>query len=100
MRRQAAALLACLILTAGVLSSCEREETSTASPDVKAYLNEDGQNIKRLESKADTLEGRIGALERRIGALESNTDTSSVTYLERRVGELERQMHALRQTQR
>jgi predicted RNase H-like nuclease (RuvC/YqgF family) len=102
-----AALLACLMFTAAVLSSCEEKQTSTASEDVKAYLNDDERDIKRLKNQTEILERRVGELESKMGNLEttmrnleSNTDTSSVTYLERRVAELERKMHVLTTTHR
>lgn len=101
-----AALLACLILTAGVLSSCEREpsipEKITA---IYSALNEEDQDIKKLKNETETLERRVGELESKIGNLESTmrnleTNTSSVTYLERRVAELERKMRVLTTTHR
>jgi polyhydroxyalkanoate synthesis regulator phasin len=104
-----AALFACLMFTAGVLSSCEREpsipEKITA---IYSALNELDQDIKRLGSRTDTLESKTEMLEKRVGDLEnkterlgSNTDTSSVTYLEGRLGALEKRMHDLeRWTQR
>jgi hypothetical protein len=52
-----AALFACLMFTAGVLPSCEREpsipEKITA---IYSALNELDQDIKRLGSRTDTLE--------------------------------------------
>jgi uncharacterized protein Yka (UPF0111/DUF47 family) len=57
-------LIACFILSAGALPSCERD-TST-SEDAKAYLNEDGQKIKELERRVGELERKMDDLERQI----------------------------------
>lgn len=70
---KAAALIVCLTLSTGPLSSCDQSSNSP-SEDVKHYLNEDDQNIKKFQS-------RVGDLESKMNDLESKTDD-----LEHRIG--------------
>jgi polyhydroxyalkanoate synthesis regulator phasin len=92
-----AALLSCLVLTAGIFSSCEKRELSIPEKITAIYsgLNELDQDIKRVGSKTEALEKRLGDLENKMQGLEINTNTPSVAYLEGRVAALEKRMHDL-----
>ena len=68
-----AALIACLALGTGALSSCERS-TNAPIDKVYDYLNEDAQNIKKLQDRVGDLESKRSDLESKVNHLESKTD--------------------------
>ena len=81
-----AALIACLSLSTGALSSCE-QSTNSPSEDVKHYLNEDEQNINKLQSRVGDLESKVNDLESKRTDLESkvNNLVNKTDDLERRI---------------
>jgi hypothetical protein len=62
---KAAFPVACFVISAAALTSCERDEFN--SDEVTGYLKEDASKIESLEHRVSDLETKIQQLEKRVG---------------------------------